>query len=420
MECWWHDRHVRAGRLRGARQAHRPSVLFRRSQARRPAARAVRLYWRDVHGPLCARLPGLGYYVQHHFARDRWANLWPIPEGVRRMDLVLDGAVEIGFADASDEARFMQASPVLFGDEFNLFAHAVAYNLPQGSQTLVDRQADGIPNGPDALHRFHLHLNGGSRDSIPAMVGRLGRSSWPPRRRCRSFGCTCPSPTTTRTRRLRLRTSTIRSATSGSTSLSSNSASPAPWPRVRFFDSEEYRATVAQQREAIESVGVFPVTSIYTFIRDGEITTAGLRGSRPAQLIAEIGAANQTRAGRDPAVRSRATFGGRRMSRRARTLITGATGQIGSAVLRRVAADPTLDVVAACAPWSGQAISACRRVHLDYDRPGDAGARRSAAPTACSWSPDTRSDVPPQPGFPECRADGGRGAHRPSRRPRRR
>lgn len=24
------------------------------------------MYWRDVHAPLCGRLPGLGYYVQHH------------------------------------------------------------------------------------------------------------------------------------------------------------------------------------------------------------------------------------------------------------------------------------------------------------------------------------------------------------------
>ena len=26
-------------------------------------------YWRDVFGPLCARLPGISYYVQHHFCR---------------------------------------------------------------------------------------------------------------------------------------------------------------------------------------------------------------------------------------------------------------------------------------------------------------------------------------------------------------
>jgi hypothetical protein len=56
-------------------------------------------YWRDVLGTLCARLPGISYYVQHHFSQDHRANLWPLPDGIQRMDVVLDGAAEIGFAD---------------------------------------------------------------------------------------------------------------------------------------------------------------------------------------------------------------------------------------------------------------------------------------------------------------------------------
>ena len=43
-------------------------------------------YWRDVHATLCARLPGLGFYVQQHFARDGGANLWPVADGLRRID----------------------------------------------------------------------------------------------------------------------------------------------------------------------------------------------------------------------------------------------------------------------------------------------------------------------------------------------
>ena len=35
------------------------------------------------------------------------------------------------------------------------------------------------------------------------------------------------------------------------------------------------------------------MTGFYTFVRDGQPTTAGLRGSRPAELIDAIGAANQ-------------------------------------------------------------------------------------------------------------------------------
>ena len=97
-------------------------------------------YWRDVLGPLCARLPGINYYVQHHFSQDHWANLWPLPDGVHRMDVVLDGAAEIGFADIDGLNRYAEANPVLFGDVFHLFEHIVAYNLPLGSHTLVDRE----------------------------------------------------------------------------------------------------------------------------------------------------------------------------------------------------------------------------------------------------------------------------------------
>jgi hypothetical protein len=40
-------------------------------------------------------------------------------------------------------------------------------------------------------------------------------------------------------------------------------------------------------------MGVFLVSGVYTFIRDGKLTTAGLRGSRPAALIEALGAYNQ-------------------------------------------------------------------------------------------------------------------------------
>jgi hypothetical protein len=251
-------------------------------------------YWRDVLGPLLARLPGVDYYVQHHFSPDHFTNLWPSPEGVRRMEVALDGAAEVGFADADHQSRYVAASPVLFEDLAHLFEHTVAYSLPNGSQTLVDREADGIPNGPDRLHRLHLHLSGRSGG-----VFRPWLSDWAQQlaaaravRKLRlhlpePYDNACPSPPSPNVDH---QVSDERRAI-GVIEIGFASAFTAR----EFFDSEAFRATVEDQRRHIRSIGTFRVSGVYTYVRDGVITTAGLRGSRTAELIEQIGAVNQTR-----------------------------------------------------------------------------------------------------------------------------
>jgi hypothetical protein len=66
-------------------------------------------YWRDAHATLCSRLPGLGFYVQQHFDRNRTANLWPFTEGMRPIKAVLDGSAELGFANLDDQVTFKPA-----------------------------------------------------------------------------------------------------------------------------------------------------------------------------------------------------------------------------------------------------------------------------------------------------------------------
>jgi hypothetical protein len=251
-------------------------------------------YWRDVLGPLCARLPGVDYYVQHHFSQDHRANLWPLPNGIDRMDVVLDGAAEIGFADIDGLNRYAEASPVLFGDVFHLFEHIVAYNLPQGSQTLVDREADGIPNGPDRLYRLHLHLNGGSGDGFRCWLSEWARhlASAPAVRKLRLhlpelYDNAHPSPPSPHGDH---QVSDERKDI-GVIEIGFASTLTAR----EFCESEIYHSTIEDQRRYLRSVGAFLVTGVYTYVRDGAITTAGLRGSRTAELIERIGAANQTR-----------------------------------------------------------------------------------------------------------------------------
>ena len=40
-------------------------------------------------------------------------------------------------------------------------------------------------------------------------------------------------------------------------------------------------------------ITAFPVSGVFTFVRNEALTTAGIRGSRVAELIADLAAANQ-------------------------------------------------------------------------------------------------------------------------------
>jgi hypothetical protein len=251
-------------------------------------------YWRNVHGPLCSRLPGLGFYVQHHFSRSRRANLWPLSPGVRSMDVVLDGMVEIGFANDDDARRFTDASAILFGDEINLFSHDLAYSLPNGSKTFVDRQVDGAPNGPDSLYRLHLHLDGGPSPAFRAWAS--------------DFAETLAGDPAVLKLRLHLPDPYRNEAPAPPSPGVDHHAGPdrqslavieigfaTALAARTFFETEAYTATVLGFTENVRSLGVFLVTGVYTFVRDGVMTTAGLRGSSAAEIIEGIGATNHMR-----------------------------------------------------------------------------------------------------------------------------
>jgi hypothetical protein len=66
-----------------------------------------------------------------------------------------------------------------------------------------------------------------------------------------------------------------------------------PLARRRFFDSPQFQATLAGQGKHIAQMKAFAVSGLYTYVRDDQITTAGLRGSRAAELIDYLGAINQ-------------------------------------------------------------------------------------------------------------------------------
>ncbi len=252
-------------------------------------------YWRDVHGPLCARVPGLAWYVQYHLDREQDAHLWPEQDGILPFpDYILDGGVEIGFADARDQQVFDAASSILFSDEQNMFAATVAYALPHGSRTLVDRIAEPNPNGNDGFDRMHVHLGIGDTDpaAFATFVTSLAETlaADPALLRVRlhlpdAYDNADPAPPapavahTVPPERERLAILDLSFAN--------------PLARRAFFASDRFRATMDGQKAHIGHATAFAVSGMYTYVRDGRLTLAGLRGSRSAQLIERLGAINQ-------------------------------------------------------------------------------------------------------------------------------
>ncbi|WP_076070735.1 hypothetical protein [Sphingomonas montana] len=252
-------------------------------------------YWRDVHGPLCARIPGLGWYVQHHLDRAQDAHLWPAIDGIAPfVDYELDGGVEIGFASAADQAAFNAASHILFADEQNMFAATVAYALPNGSWTLVDRLPDATPNGDDGIDRIHVHLGAadGDADAFAEYMTGFARqlAADPAVLKLRlhlpdRYDNADPAPPAPNVDHAVPTERTLIAVL--------DLAFESPIARRAFFESETFVATRVEQKAHIAHATAFAVSGVHTYVRDGQLTTAGLRGSRAAQLIERLGANNQ-------------------------------------------------------------------------------------------------------------------------------
>jgi hypothetical protein len=249
-------------------------------------------YWRDVHSTLCSRLPGLGFYVQQHFDREGGANLWPRADGVRRIEAVLDGSAELGFANSDDQATFAEAGKILYEDEHNLFGEAIAYSLPNGSITLVDREADGQYNGPDRLHRVHVYMsrrpgNDAARwllDSSTDLAALEVVQKWK-LHLLEFYDNAHPAPPSPDVDHVvgqdRLHLAVAEVAFENA--------------RVarEFFAGAAFKKVLSAQANHVEALAAYKVSGFYTFVRDGMATTAGIRGSRPAELIEMLGATNQ-------------------------------------------------------------------------------------------------------------------------------
>lgn len=203
--------------------------------------------------------------------------------------------MEIGWLSEAARTRFQDASSILFSDEQNVFEETVAYALPEGSRTVVDRDPDATPNGTDRYDREHVHFtpHPGQRDALSHFLN----SEFAP---------------------LAAASDDVVKVRIHAPEPHDNSTPNPPAPRVehtvgderidlviieiafadalarrRFFASAAFRATLDEQERLARHITAFPVSGVFTFVRNEALTTAGIRGSRVAELIADLAAAHQ-------------------------------------------------------------------------------------------------------------------------------
>ena len=116
-------------------------------------------YWRNVHGPVCARLPGQYQYWQLHVAHND-GGMWPQISGIDYAspdDAQFDGIAELTFRTEEDRNTWFHAAAILMDDEHNLFRKAIGYNTsPGNSKTYVDGIPAGDPNGSLGIPKLHV------------------------------------------------------------------------------------------------------------------------------------------------------------------------------------------------------------------------------------------------------------------------
>jgi alkylhydroperoxidase/carboxymuconolactone decarboxylase family protein YurZ len=256
-------------------------------------------YWRDVHGPVCARLPGQYQYWQLHVGHST-ASLWPAIPGIDLStpeDNQFDGIAELSFRTEADRTTWFTSAGILMDDEQNLFRKAIGYNTSLGnSTTYVDGIDVGDPNGSLEVSKFHVMVKKADAVSVADFREYLKGT----------FAASVSASPSVLKFRLHLfeevdatRPDAAGVAHSEPPDQSYHAAFEIAFANRedmdRFFASPQYKDAVKGLPQVVKQLRVFPERNAYTFVYDGRITLAGQRSSSVAGLITTIRAKNQLR-----------------------------------------------------------------------------------------------------------------------------
>ncbi len=254
-------------------------------------------YWRDVHGPVCARLPGQYQYWQFHVAHND-GGVWPSIGNLvdaSSPEENFDGIAELTFKTVEDRETWFKAATILMDDEHNIFSKAIGYNTnPGNSITFKDGIENGSPNGPQGLEKYHCMIRKADGVSVEEFRAYYKERFAPALAKMPQV--------------LKLRLHLFEEVDNTRPDAGGVSHSEAPelnyqaaveiayWNRLELellFVSKEYQELVSEHSKYVRQIRPFPQRTAYTFVNDGKMTLAGQRSSTVAQLIMDIGAANQ-------------------------------------------------------------------------------------------------------------------------------
>ena len=256
-------------------------------------------YWRNVHGPVCARLPGQYQYWQFHVAHNE-GGIWPAIEGINYStppEEQFDGIAQLTFKTLEDRQTWFKASAILMDDEHNLFRKAIGYNTnPGNSLTYVDGIENGAPNGVTGVEKFHVMVKKSDTVSVDKFRQYLRDI----------FASKIATSDLVLKLRLHLfeEVDNSRPDAAGVVHFEPlEKQYQAAWEIAfsnrldleKFLASEVYAAAVKDQAKYIKQISPFPERTAYTFVDDGQMTLSGQRSSTVAELITNIGATNQLR-----------------------------------------------------------------------------------------------------------------------------
>ncbi|MFN6486538.1 MULTISPECIES: EthD domain-containing protein [unclassified Nostoc] len=254
-------------------------------------------YWRDVHGPVCARLPSQHQYWQFHLSQNE-GGLWPTIKGIEYVcpeEDQFNGIAELTFESEAERNIWFKSAAILMDDEHNIFSKAIGYNSsPDNSKTYIDSIPSGDPNGKLNLIKFHVMVKKSDAVSVEAFRRYMTDSFAPAVIQSDSV--------------LKFRLHLFEEVDNSRPDAAGVSHYEAPDKQYQaafeiafanplemetFFASKEYATAVQDQIQYVQRILPFPERTAYTFVYDGKMTLAGQRSSTVAELIANIGATNQ-------------------------------------------------------------------------------------------------------------------------------